>query len=364
MSSMRAVAVVCANGLGHFRRTLEVLQALERMEPGLRLDIVCEKWQRERMGAWATARNLENNPSVGWIHGLMEPGPRWCRDAAEYGDGRLRDWIRRIESSGILASADLVLSDNLAGVLELRPDTVLMGSFLWSDVLEEAHPENARVSEFVDWERRLLADCRPPMLCVGALAMPGVVERTQAVPLPWMRTGAGRPDIRRKGAPRSTPRVAVLIGATGAADSLAADIATSLLARGAEVSLPLELFERLAGRVGAHLFRFEDADFLACDLALCRPGLGAIHDCLYYGLPMALTPEAFNAEMRHNGLRIESLGLGIYLHDLRDPGEIAGRILEFSATEAREGILENMAGQVLDGIDKAAQWLRVRLRSP
>ena len=33
---------------------------------------------------------------------------------------------------------DLVLSDNLVGVLSRRPDALLLGSFLWSDVLGAA----------------------------------------------------------------------------------------------------------------------------------------------------------------------------------------------------------------------------------
>jgi len=247
-------------------------------------------------------------------------------------------------------------------VLELRKDAVLMGSFLWSDVLAEAHPGDAHVARFVDSERRLLAECRPPMLCVGAMAMPGVVERARAVPLPWMRSGEGRPDVRRPHAAGSRPKVAVLIGATGAADPLAAAVAAALLEGGAEVALPRGLHDALRHRPGVSLFGFEAEDFLGCDLALCRPGLGAVHDCIFYGLPIVSAQAEGNAELRHNGIRVEALRLGIDLAEGLPPGEIAGRLLAFSAGEAPGEIRERMARTPLDGIGQAASWLRDRLR--
>ena len=364
MSARRLAAVICANGLGHFRRSLEVLKALGRLEPALRIDVVCAQWQRKRMQDWDVAKDLEGDSRVSWIHDLLEPGVTWSLDPAAYADGRLLSWVARLEASGVLEGADLVLSDNLPGVLALRKDAVLMGSFLWSDVLAEAYPDDAHVARFVASERRLLAECRPPMLCVAAMAMPGVLDRTRAIPLPWMRAGAGRPDIRRPHPSGPRPKVAFLIGATGTSDPLAVAAAAALLDRGAEVALPRGLHEALRHRPGVSLFGFEAEDFLGCDLALCRPGLGAVHDCIFYGLPMVLVHEEGNVELHHNGLRIEALRLCINLGHQLAPGEVAERLLAFAASEAPGGIRERMAETPLDGIDRAAAWLRGRLGAP
>lgn len=358
----RVAAVICANGLGHFRRVLEVSHALVRLVPGVRLDLVCGRWQLDRMRDWGTAGALAADPRVGWVHDAMEPGVRWSPDPAVYGDGRLKAWVRRLEDARVLEGADLVLSDNLAGVLELRPDAVLMGSFLWSDVLDGAFPDSPEAREFAAWERGLLDRNRPPMLCVRDIAMPSLASRTRPVPLPWMRSGEGRPPARRT--PTGTRiRVAFLVGATGAADPLAAGIAEALLERGAEVALPAAIHGPFRDRPGASLFRFVPSDFLACDVALGRPGLGAVHDCLFYGLPMALVQEADNPELAHNGARIEALGLGIHLGLGLSPGRIAERLLEFAVPGTLEPIRDRMAATPLDGIERAAEWLRDRLLS-
>lgn len=79
--------------------------------------------------------------------GVMAPGVGWSADASVYEDGRLRGWLRRLARVEEIAAADLVLSDNLPGVLELRADAVLSGSFLWSDVLGEAYGDHPAVAE-------------------------------------------------------------------------------------------------------------------------------------------------------------------------------------------------------------------------
>jgi UDP:flavonoid glycosyltransferase YjiC (YdhE family) len=176
-----------------------------------------------------------------------------------------------------------------------------------------------------------------------------------------MRSGDSRPPLSKSYQPKGSPRVAILIGATGIADPMAAQSAMALLDRGAQVALPRGIYEAFADRPGAFPFNFEEKDFLACDLALCRPGLGSIHDCIFYGLPMVLTHEIGNYELNYNGNRIEALGLGIRLGHLDTPGEIADRLLSFAQSHEPARILERMVDTQLNGIGQAAQWLNERL---
>lgn len=358
---MKILAVICPNGLGHFRRVIDVLDALSLMLPSLKIDVVCAKRQRALMSDWDKIRNLERSNKFRWFHNLLEPGVHWSMDPSVYADGRLNKWIDSLKSVEVVHEADVVLSDNLAGMLEIRPDTVLMGSFLWSDVLSEAYPDNPKVTEFVSWERDLLSCHLPWMLCVDAMAMPGVFDRSKAVPLSWMRTTRGRPDISSGRLSKVGPKVAVLIGATGLIDSVIAEIVTALLDRGVEVALPKRLYDRYRNRLGVSLFTFMKRDFLACDFALCRPGLGSIHDCIFYGLPMVLVNDSGNAELSHNGTRIEELKLGLNLGCSHSSEEIAGRMLAFSASEELSGIRKRMVGIQMDGVKQAATWLKERL---
>jgi hypothetical protein len=352
-------AVVCPNGLGHFRRLAEVLHRLAQLQPTVRFTLVCELWQRERMKGWQVLQELEWEGRARWVHGLLTPGVKWSLDPSVYADGRLISWLDRLHGVDGLADADLVLSDNLPGLLALRSDAVLMGSFLWSDVLGDAYPRQAQVSEFVAWERELLARWRPPMLCVAAMAMPGVLERTSAVPLSWMRSGP-RPGPVAFPATRR-PRVALLFGDSAAPEPLAVELTSALLSRKVAVALPPRLYGRFHDRPDVTRFGFSEADYLACDLAVCRPGMGAIHDCVFHRLPMVLASEAGNAELGHNGRRVESLGIGVYLAEQSSAAEIAERVLAVAGSESLEPMRARLEAIEMNGIEEAAAWLEHRL---
>ncbi|MCK6548441.1 hypothetical protein L6R52_21515, partial [Myxococcota bacterium] len=207
-------AVICANGLGHFRRTIGLLDRLSASEPALALTIAAEPWQWEQTRSWAAAARV--HARARHVAGITAPGVTWRRSAADYDDGRLFAWEARLAALDGLDAARLVLSDNLVGTLAVRRDAVLLGSFLWSDVLAHAYPDHPAVSAFVAHDRALLDDVCPPMICVEPIAMRGVVARTRAVGVPWMCEHVATP--RRARAPR--PRVVLAGGATGAADAL------------------------------------------------------------------------------------------------------------------------------------------------
>lgn len=351
--------VVCANGLGHFRRVLEVVSCLADLERGLRMSVICENWQRERFWESELLRRIVSRADVRWVHDVMAPSVHYSQDPSCYADGRLSSWLPRVASIDDLREARLVVSDNLAGVLEARPDVVLMGSFLWSDVLEDAFSQDAQVVAFAAWERRLLAAHQPSMLCVGDIAMPGVYERTRAVPLSWMRRGERHtPRVDRP--PRTRPLATVLVGASRTADRVGLDVAAALVERGFDIALPEALRAHFAQRVGSLPFGFHGEDFLACDVAVCRPGLGALHDCLFHCLPMVAMLED-NIEMVHNGRRVEALGFGVCSEIDESPRRVAERALMLATSDQAETVRTRMRETPMRGAEQAALWLRERL---
>src|SRR5690606_13010255 len=76
---------------------------------------------------------------------------------------------------------DRVVSDNLVGALRDRADALLMGSFLWSDVLVGS----SVYQEIAHFEHKLLQEYEPIMIGVEDIAMPGVKQRTRFIGLPW-----------------------------------------------------------------------------------------------------------------------------------------------------------------------------------
>jgi hypothetical protein len=345
---VKVVALVCENGLGHFRRSVAILAELVIRGRVSRLDLVCEAWQVERNQSW---RPMEVLRAAGahLRHEIMSPGPRW--PLPDDADVRLEGWIDRARTLPAVMDADVLLSDNLGGALALRDDAVLVGSFLWSDVLAQPALPSMRVQRFVEHERALLAKHRPPMLCVGDLAMPGVTERTRAVPLPWMCE-----DVVASGAPGK--RIAVLGGAAGAADDLLVQAAAALVRAGHDVAVPRAMVARLDG-ARVHEFGHASGDFAACAVVVCRPGAGTLTQCVAAGVPVVAVREPGNLEMEHNAARVAALGIGVDAGEAPSAEALVAALERALASDART----RLAALAKDGVARAADWIESRVSS-
>ncbi len=342
---MRVAALICPNGLGHFRRVVRILSQLRQVVANVSVDLVCEQWQLDRTADDAETKSLVADGVQ--IHTeIMSPGIAWSPHPSRYRDGRLLSWERRLADCEAVRSADHVLSDNLGGVLSVRPDAVLSGSFLWGDILATAHPDERSVREFAEHERALFADHRPPMLCVDDIAMPAVAQFTERVGLPWMCERMPRHDrVGRR------PRVAVLGGATGADDELLRSHIATLNGTGRyELSFPRGLSSGDAPLAFGHTL----ADYAELSAVVCRPGVGTMTDCVATGVPMVCVYDSNNPELSHNAGRIEILGLGADIgRGGSDEVQHALDSLIASDTATQHHFSELRTGGALD----AARWL-------
>lgn len=362
-SATRIAGVIAPNGLGHYRRMVGVLSRLLERLPDMHVHLVCESWQRDRMEKWDRSRMLWEKGTT-CSAGVMAPGVHWSLDVNAYRDGRLTEWEQRLQGVDELKTADLVVSDNLSGVLSVRPDAMLMGSFLWSDILAAAYPDDDAVCSFVARERELLARYRPPMLCVGDLVMPGVIERADAVPLPWMC------EVQRIPSPEtatSMPTVAVLVGTTEVAEATAHRIVSSLsVCDEWMLALPKNLRRLVAPRAKATIvdFRFTPENYARSSIVVCRPGVGTVTDCIANGVPMIAVYEGRNCEMAWIAGRLESLALGKDL-GIDPTGEaVVGAVRAMLTDGGAAAIRERMARMFRDGLERAADWLLQRLGGP
>jgi len=347
--------------LGHYRRSIGLLSRIVERLPDVRIDVLCEKWQVERMFDWIRSRNLWSH-NIKFITGVMEPGVRWSISPELYSDGRLLVWEERLRDIPALQDADLVLSDNLAGVLSQRPDAVLIGSFLWSDVLDKAFPDNKYVREFVEHERDLLARYKPSMLCVGDIAMPGVFDRTQAIQLPWFCEGESETSYEEATEPNpvKSPVIAILGGATSSAeDPLSRVMQTLALKPELTLALPSKALSSFASKPSATVipFNYKLSDYAQCSAVVCRPGIGTLTDCIAGNVPIIAVYEPGNSEMAHNAKRIEELGFGFNLGVNPHEDRINETIANIIQNEMNACFKKRMKTISCDGFKKAVNWL-------
>ena len=97
-------------------------------------------------------------------------------------------WIKELPKD-VVTKVDMVISDNLPGVLELRKDAILMGSFLWSELLMKRANLYPRILKFVEHEIGLLEKFKPAMICQKEMAMPLVKSLTNTNYTNWMVEG-------------------------------------------------------------------------------------------------------------------------------------------------------------------------------
>jgi len=356
---MKLLAIVCPNGLGHFRRTVAILERLLDIHGPLQIELACQQWQVERLLQTVKFSNIWRQ-SVNYNFGITQDLVFWAESSQELSTTLLTRWVDKVRPSYI-DSFDFVLSDNLTGILELRSDAVLMGSFLWSDVLESNFKQNPEVAGFIAHERNLLEVHRPPMLCVGPLATRGVLDRTRPIRCNFMFYSRFESYTPSAGAePPWT--VAVLSGARNkTCETIHHKLIEHLLREDKwRVSLPIETLQNSLltadQRSSIDVFDFSQKAYRMCDVIIARPGMGTIHDTLSAGTPLLCSYE-YNHELAHLASRLSALGLGVDFGSNLD-GSALDRALESllstaSLREQREARSKLGTG----GLDQAAAWI-------
>jgi hypothetical protein len=349
------LVLVAANGLGHMRRVAGILGCLLERGGDVRLTIAAEPWQQDAAVRWDAGRRLEAH-GVAWRPGIVAPGVGWSVTPERYVDGSLMSWEDRLDDLPELMTADVVLSDNLTGVLTRRPDALLAGSFLWSDVLDAATGDEPAVRAFVEHERSLLAEHRPEMLCVADLAMPGVVARTRPHAVGWMCPRAA--ILPAAPGPPAGTRVAVLGGGTGAADDLLVELADALALDGVDVTVG----DALSPRTGAPVFDGSAAAWSSLTVVVARPGVGTLTDCVRSGVPIVCVHEGDNIELAHNASRVAALGFGADLGAMPSPDAVIDAVRRVAAPDEWAAVRQRMAAAARDGLSQGADWLAVHCR--
>ena len=353
---MKITFIICPNGLGHFVRATELIKTILINFQNMEISVFCQRWQFEFV-----YNKILKSSLVSWNFDKMVPGIVRDTDSKVYDDNSLITWARRLFNEPDILNSDLVISDNLTGILKIRPDTILMGSFLWSDIFEYAYPDNDNIKSFVEWERKLLMDNRPFMLCNQDIVMPGVLKQTQAVRLPWPCKKNN--SFKQKKSLRNT-KVGLLIGKTKSLKLWAKNTIPYLLDLiNMRLSLPDDLIEFVPKEKEQMVdrFGFTKRDYASCNAIICRPGAGTLTRCIETNTPMIAVYEKNNIEMSHNGGVIANLNWGINIGDNSSVEDIVSAMEKIFLPSPPSYYLNNLSNIRCDGLPIAINWINNRL---
>ena len=136
-----------SNGFGHYDRCRQIASNLVS---NFEITFFCKDYQHSKIGI------LESTI----VHELKKDTIRWDKNIIEnnirfeaYKEGLL-------ERCTSLDKYDLVISDNIVGILKYRPDAILSGSFFWKDVFYEKFGNN----KLTDFDNDLIEKHNPLIL--------------------------------------------------------------------------------------------------------------------------------------------------------------------------------------------------------
>ena len=258
---MKIGIYVCSNGYGHFHRMLQVCAHL----PFHEIDIHCERYQYNRF------KPTQDN--INFIF-YNESNIRWDRKR-----------VGSINTSGI-DKYDRVITDNLVEVLKYRPDALLSGSFLWSDIWREQYGNN----DFSDKQDKIFHDVKPKVVCNGDVVFGQLKKYQNKVDIGWGCKDNSTDDFNLNRIVCITP---------------------SLNYTEKYTEKFLEIRNEYQDDVDFS-FNINHTDN---SMFVIRPGLGMITTCVSHRIPIvALWDEDDSIEIQHLAHKVEELGIGISLN--------------------------------------------------
>lgn len=293
--------VVCGNGYGHLKRTLQVADKIMEQNGEHTIQVIGATYHQTMFTNWIRETGM-NEDNVSFVNGLTETNLRLGLQE-DYSFSDYSRSLQYIQEKIEAFKPDRIVSDNLAGVLRYNNEALLMGSFLWSDVLQG----NSRIADISDFENSLLQKHLPEMIGVDDIAMLDVKLKTLFIGMPWFCEPYPTGRVARDG-DCDCQRVLVTGGGTNAlGDALLALASTLGKSNRLRLFVDSKLFE--AGGSSFERFSFSEHDFRELDWIICRPGAGILTDAVRFRVPLC-TLEDDNLEISHNAACVERLGIG------------------------------------------------------
>ena len=347
MAGTKHLAIlVSANGYGHIRRQILIASELLKQNSNLHVQFAITDAQFQRFKL--EIENLGSRASA--VVGVTEDSVRWRHDPSNYTATNLNGWESELMSRSSLIEADFVLSDNLVGVLEIRPDAVLSGSFLWHEVIDAYAQVNDACKQFVEREINLLKKCVPKMICNADLATPAVLSLTDAVRVPWMIEETV-PQAFQDNLSKESERTTILVhgGGTRTLDDRVRMIAQIL--RNNNYTVFTDLEDDLM------CFDYQDSSWQQLGAVICRPGVGTATECVKWHIPIVLIHDQTNVEAEFVATRLKELKLAHECEFGSNYLEIPSLVADLLSPEKRISFLEPFASLKTTGIQDSANFL-------
>ena len=297
-------AIACSNGLGHSRRIVAISSFLFKNGFKGNIDLFISKDAKNAFKNWSEFEYLKKNDSANFIDFFY---PNLQSEKFE----KLSDKSWNNISIPNLSSYDLVWSDNILQILNVRPDAVLTGSFLWHEVFSKKENNNSEIKNFIKDQKEILKKYKPRMAGNEYFVTDEVKNNTKFVPVGLYRYNINLSKKNKRG-------IILSCGLGGEELDITKNAVNKIIENNIIPPDFLYLEKRILPKKYPSWIKpanFSDKMFHDSVAACIRPGLGTVSDSLINNLRLFTFSEPNSFEMYHNGKVIVDMGLGEYNND-------------------------------------------------
>lgn len=336
--------VVCSNGFGHIKRSTSIAESLLQKRKDIQITWFISDSSAQYINDTASSelksvsRKISYDNKIGFSLKNMQ-NPNF--------EDNFHKWLVLLKKTFKAQKNDLILSDNMLSPLNLSNNVILIGSFLWHDILEEDENNKA----FLDFEKKIIEGRKPKMLHIKNMGMQAIIDKTEATPIPWVTT-----NFFDKGLGKTKNKnILITAGRSGVDRELFLEITKKLLSESQfNVFVNAQMKEELNDE-RLITFDFSDSSFANLSLIICRPGIGIITDAIRFNIPLLTHSRFLNKELIFNARKIKELGLGgqVDFSDFSQTNILIEKLI--GETDFRKAVLDSIKQQPLNGADFAAR---------
>ncbi len=285
MTDQQSVAFICCdNGLGHIKRSYLFAQSLAN--DGYRIDIFAPSEKYRKIEAiYGKHQNISNLDFSTGINKRATSGELegW------------RNWTRKLPS---MDPYNIVVSDNLLEILEIRQDAIISANFFWNIILDI--PED-RYEHY----RNILR--KNNNLIIGSeIFTPVEIQVYQSF------RAIGLLDNRMENySTNHKDSILFSAGKSGLDQQFYKDVFNNISAKPVLAGYQKISDSHIPLPVDYSPGAFNSAMYDSLLFAFIRPGLGTLNDLLAHDVIPICVVDGKNPELAFNALRVQERGLGL-----------------------------------------------------
>jgi hypothetical protein len=278
--------IVSNNGIGHLRRVIEVVKYLSKKKFFSKCFIYLDK-KLLSVIKWDKKIYLKNK-KIKWLF--------FKKKISNDEFINFNKNLKFLYNNKNFITADIVISDNLAIPLESKKKIILMGSFLWSDLSLKK-----KYRSFKTREKFLLKKYKPQMICQKSINCINN-KNVKKIIINWIRRKIIYKNKLKNGILFSPSKFINIKKTTRVIDHL-------LKYKKNKLYIPRSFYPLRKYFKRTSNFKFTNTDFKKIQFSFCRPGLGAVEDCISNKIFIFETAKDKNIEIVHNSKVLKNLGL-------------------------------------------------------